>query len=190
MKFEMAPNSLFAILLRSSSWISFAVAFGIIFLSRALLPSAYFLFGAVASLPFFVIGAITAWRQLQRPSEARVQAVSEKVRGLAWFEFSNLLEAAYRRDGYEVQRIKLAAADLEIRKDGRRSLICSKRWKAGRTGVEPLRELVEAREKQEADEVIHITAGTVTEQARQFAAERRVHLVEAEQLAVLLHKLA
>lgn len=186
----MAPNSLFAILLRSSYWISFAVAVGIILLSRALLPAAYFPFGAVASLPFFVIGGIAFWRQMQLPSETRVQEVSDKVMAMSWTDFSALLEAAYRRDGYEVSRVNGGVAELELRKDGRRTLVSGKRWKAGRTGVEPLRDLVQARETREIDEVIYVTAGSVTDQARQFAAERRVHLVEAPALAVLLGKLA
>ena len=190
MKFEMAPNSLFAILLRSSYWTSFAVAAGIVALSRVLLPPAYFPFGAVAALPFLVIGGIVLWRQLQRPSEARVKAVSERVRAMSWADFSNLLEAAYRRDGYEVSRVTLGAAELELRKAGRRTLVSGRRWKAGRTGIEPLRDLVTAREKQEVDEVVYVTAGAVTEQARQFATERRVHLVEAADLAVLLGRLA
>ena len=50
----MAENSLFAILLRSSWWISAAVAVGIVLLSRVALPQQYFIFGAVAGLPFAV----------------------------------------------------------------------------------------------------------------------------------------
>ena len=44
MKFEMAQNSLFAILLRSSWWISALVAAGIVLLSLIALPQKYFVF--------------------------------------------------------------------------------------------------------------------------------------------------
>ncbi len=62
----MAPNSLFAILLRSPWWISFCVAVGIIVLARVALPSQYFIFGAVGPLPLLVIGSIASWRQWQQ----------------------------------------------------------------------------------------------------------------------------
>ena len=54
----MAPNSLFAILLRSSWWISVLVAAAIVVLSGIALPPKYFIFGAVGALPFLVIGGI------------------------------------------------------------------------------------------------------------------------------------
>ena len=39
MKFEMAKNSLFAVLLRSQWWISFAIAAGIVALVKAIMPT-------------------------------------------------------------------------------------------------------------------------------------------------------
>ena len=65
MKFRMAENSLFAILLRSSWWVSFLVAGGIVLLSGLLLPAQFIVYGAIVAAPFLVIGFIAAWRQLQ-----------------------------------------------------------------------------------------------------------------------------
>lgn len=186
MKFEMAENSLFAILLRSSWWISAAVAVGIVLLSRLALPSQYFIFGAVAAVPFAVIAGITLWRQLQRPSAARVAETVATVGALSWKDFADRLEAAFRRDGYEVARIDAAGADFEMRREGRKTLVKAKRWKAGRTGIEPLRELIAAREQREADEIVYVATGTVSEQAVQFAAANRVRLMQGEELTVLL----
>jgi restriction system protein len=186
LKFEMAENSLFAILLRSSWWISVLVAAAIVLLSRIALPEKYFVFGAVGALPFLVIGGITLWRQLQKPSASRVARTLEAVGAMSWRDFSASLEAAFRRDGYEVVRIDAAGADFEMRKAGRKTLVNCKRWKVGRTGIEPLRELLAARDRREADEVVYVATGQVTEQADRYAAEKRIRLMQGEDLARLL----
>ena len=59
----MAENSVFAILLRSSWWISVVVGAIIVVLCLALLPKDIRFVGAAGSLPFFVIGALAAKRQ-------------------------------------------------------------------------------------------------------------------------------
>lgn len=183
----MAPNSLFAILLRSSWWISILVAAAIVLLSRVALPAKYFIFGAVGALPFLVIGCIALWRQLQRPSPSRVAATVAAVGAMSWKDFSGRLEEAFRREGYEVARIDAAGADFEMRKAGRKTLVNCKRWKASRTGVEPLRELLAARDLREADEIVYVATGQVTEQAVRYVAEKRIRLLQGEDLARLLH---
>jgi restriction system protein len=189
LKFEMAPNSLFAILLRSSWWISVLVAAAIVALSAGALPKQYFIFGAVGALPFLVIGATALWRQLQRPSPARVAQTVAAVSAMSWKDFSSKLEAAFRRDGYDVARVEAPGADFEMSKAGRRTLVNAKRWKASRTGVEPLRELLSARDRREADEIVFIAAGQLSEQAARLIAEKRIRLMQAEDLARLLHGL-
>jgi restriction system protein len=182
----MAENSLFAILLRSSWWISVLVAVGIVAVSAILLPQKYFVFGAVGALPFLVIGGIALWRQLQRPSATKVTSTLETVGAMSWKDFSGKLETAFRRDGYEVARIETVGADFEMRKGGRKTLVNCKRWKVGRTGVEPLRELLNARDLREADEVVYVATGQVTEQAARFMTEKRIRLMQGEDLTRLL----
>lgn len=184
-KFEMAPNSLFAILLRSSWWVSLLIAAGVVVLSALALPPKYFIFGAIGGLPFIVIGAIVLWRQLQRPSDARVAATLASVAGLSWAEFSARLGAALEGDGYSVRTAALRGADLEMSKAGRRSLLAGRRWKAARTGIEPLRELVALRESQEVDEVWFVATGEISTQALEFAADKRVQLIRGPELALL-----
>jgi restriction system protein len=188
LKFEMAENSLFAILLRSPWWISVLVAAAIVLISRIVLPEKYFVFGAVGAAPFLVIGGVVLWRQLQKPSASRVARTLEAVGAMSWRDFSASMEAAFRRDGYEVVRIEAAGADFEMRKAGRKTLVNCKRWKVGRTGVEPLRELLAARERREADEAVYVATGQVTEQADRYATEKRIRLMQGEDLARLLQK--
>ena len=71
----MAENSVFAILLRSSWWISVVVGAIIVLLCLALLPKDIRFVGAAGSLPFFVIGAMAAKRQWKAPSSAATEAL-------------------------------------------------------------------------------------------------------------------
>jgi restriction system protein len=186
MKLQMAKDSLFAILLRSPWWISFGIAAGIAVVARLVLPEKYAIAGALGGIPFIVVGAIAGWRQLRAPSAARVTSTLEAAGTMSWREFASALEDAFRRDGNVVTRLPGPQADYEIVKAGRASLVSCKRWKAASTGVEPLRELHAATEAREAHEGIYVAVGGFTENARRFAAENRIRIVQGTQLAQML----
>lgn len=186
MKFEMAHNSLFAILLRSPWWISFAITAGFVVIARALLPAEYVIYGALGAAPFFVIGCIAAWRQLRAPSASRVAETLAAIRAMPWSTFSGAIEDAFRRDGYVVARHTGPAADFEVTKNGRIALLSCKRWKVARTGIEPLRDLRAARDARDAHDCIYVAAGEVTDTARAFAAANGVRLLQGTELAALL----
>jgi restriction system protein len=182
----MAEKSLFAILLRSSWWISLSIAVAIGLVARALLPSEYFLFGAMGGFPFLVIAAITAWRQFSAPSTAHVPATLEQIGAMSWRDFSAALERALGREGFEVRRLDSAAADFELLKTGRTVLLSGKRWKAARLGLEPFQALEAARRARDAGSCICVTTGEVTANARQFAAAKQIRVIEGMELAQLL----
>ncbi len=186
MKLRMAKDSLFAILLRSPWWISMAVAAGIVAVVRLVLPGVPVAYAVFAALPFIVIGAIAGWRQLRQPSRARVVDTLESVRTMSWGDFSGALEDAFRRDGYTVSRLAGPAADFELTRGGRTSLVACKRWKVARTGVEPLRELDEARRARDAHESTYVATGEVTDGALKFAREKGIRVVHGAELAKLL----
>lgn len=181
MKWRMAENSLFAILLRAPWYVSVLVSVGVFGLVRLFLPWSYALFG---TLPFIVIALIAVWRQLRAPSGKRIAAGLEALRALSWDDFARVLEEGFRREGYAVKRVA-GAADFELEKAGRLSLVCARRWKAATTGVEPLKELVAAGEKREAGECLYVVAGEVTANARAYAAEKALRLVEGAALTAL-----
>jgi restriction system protein len=183
MKFPMAKNSLFAILQRSPWWISIVIAVGIVAAARLLMPEVFAFF---AALPFIVIGGVAGWRQLRAPSAARVAHTLEAVRAMSWGDFSSTLADALRDDGYSVSRLAGAAADFELARAGRISFLACKRWKAARTGVDPLRELYEATRARAAHECIYVAAGEITDGARAFALERNIRLIHGAELAKLL----
>ena len=183
MKLAMHRNSLFAVLLRSPWWASAAVAVGVPAGMRLVLPDVYAFF---AAFPFLVVAAIAAWRQLRAPSAAKVAHRLEALRAQPWEEFADAVESAYRRDGYSVSRLDGREADFELTKGGRTSLVSCKRWKAARTGVEPLRELHAARRRREADECVYIAAGDISANALSFSAQNGVKLLHGAELAKLL----
>ena len=185
MKFRIHEKSLFAILMRSQWWISIAIAAGIVVVARFFLPDAYAFF---VGLPFLVIGVVAGWRQLRAPSASRVAETLDSVRAMSWPAFAGAAEEAFRRYGYAVTRLDGNDADFELVKAGRTTLVSCKRWKAARTGVEPLRELDAARRAREANDAIYVATGEVSGNAAAFAAENRIRLLQGAELATLVAK--
>ena len=186
MKLKMAQNSLFAVLLRSPWWISMAVAAAIAVLAMALLPKDYRVVGALSAAPFVVISVMAAWRQRKVPSSAQVQRTTEAVSAMAWPQFAPLLEQAFQRDGWTVQRSAAGAFDFELERKGRTMLVAARRWKSARTGLEVLRALQQARERQEAPDALLICLGGLTDSARPYAAEHRIAVWQQAELAQAL----
>ena len=185
MKLKMAENSLFAILLRSRWWISFVVAAGIAAVSMALLPPQYAPFGALGALPFVVIGGMALSRQWGAPSASQIEASLAQAGAMSWNEFAAKLEAAYHSAGYAVQRTS-GGADFVLDKGGRTTLVCAKRWKAARQGVEPLRELDAARQAKDADAAVFLSLGPLSDNAIAFARNAPIRVLQGADLALLL----
>jgi restriction system protein len=179
----MNENSLFAVLLRSQWWVSALVAVAIIALVRFLLPQVYAVF---AALPFIVIAAYVGWKQLRAPSRATIEKRLERLRAMPWDELAEAMKQAYGRQGCQVERLDGARADFELVQGWKRTLVACKRWKATRTGIEPLRELDAERKKRDAHEAVYVAAGEVTQQAKTFAAERNIRLLQGAELVKLL----
>ena len=185
----MAPNSGFAILLRSPWWVSFAIAAVIVLLCGALLPAHLAPFAAVGALPVAVIGCIAGWRQWRAPSAARVQAVLQQAAAMPWRQFAQRLEDAWRTEGHEVQRTSGPHSDLRITKGEQTLLVAARRYKAATHGVEPLRELQAEVQRQGAQAGVYVALqGAMTEQARSFAQGNGLALLEGDALAALLLK--
>ncbi|MEI6760728.1 MAG: restriction endonuclease [Betaproteobacteria bacterium] len=188
MNWKMSDKSLFALLLRSPWWISIAVFAGFALLARALLPPAYVWAGLFGGLPFLVIGVIAARRQWLAPKPALLAQQMELARAMAWRDFAQALTEAYTWQGYVVIPFAGAGADLQLIKAGRTTLVSCKRWKAAKLGVEVLRELVAARQRQDASLCACITLGQLSDTARAYAKAEGVQVIEAAELATLMLK--
>lgn len=186
MKLKMSENSLFAILLRSPWWISLLIVAGFTLLSFALLPDRYVGFGVMGGLPFLVIAVLAARKQWHAPSAARVTDVLTRAGAMSWREFSALVEQTYVQQGHVVARLNSPAADFKVVKGGRASLVSCKRWKAANHGVEALRDLVAAKEAQEAQQCTYLSLAPVSDTAQRFAKAQGVSLLSGDALGHFL----
>lgn len=187
----MAENSLFAILLRSPWWISLGIGLGIGLVATALLPADMRVVGAVSGFPFLVIAVMALRRQWHLPSAKRVEATRQALATMTWPAFAALLEQAFRRDGYSVQRGRQPNVDFELERAGRRLLVSAKRWKSAHTGLEALRPLQTAREAGEgAVDALYIGLGPLSDQARPYAAEHALTVWQLDELAHALRGLS
>ncbi len=183
-KLAMSENSLFAILLRSRWWISLLIAVGIGLVAAALLPAQWRLAGVLSGMPFLVIAVLAARRQWKQPSAAAVQRAADALGALPWPAFETLLTRGFEREGYAAKPLPAGrGADLELERNGRRTLVAARRWKSARIGVEALKPLLAAREAAEADAAIFIGLGTLSEQALPYAADKGLQVWQAAELA-------
>jgi restriction system protein len=181
----MAPNSLFAILLRSPWWISAAVALVFGLASRAVLPEEYWALGAMGGLPFLAIGVMALWKQMRAPSPRQVEILLAEVASMSWRDFAAALEKAFARDGATVTRLE-GAADLAVSRAGRTTLVAAKRWKAARHGEEALAALHVALREHDASDGLYIALGDLSDNARRFATAHQIQVVQGAALAQLL----
>jgi restriction system protein len=181
MDFKLPDNTLFSILLRSRWWVSVLAALGVFAAVRLFLDAGFAFF---AALPFIVIAGVAAWKQRRMPAGARLEAAIGRLRAMPWEEFAGALEEAFRREGYAVKRVE-GAADFELEKAGRLSLVAAKRWKASHTGVEPLKALVAAAEARGAAECVYLLAGEMSENALKFAEKSSIRPLRGTEIVRL-----
>ena len=107
---------------------------------------------------------------------------------------ARVLEDAFKRDGYSVQRGSGEAVDFVLERKGRRMLVSARRWKSARLGLETLRALQSARDAAEASgetalatdmatDALCIGLGELTDTARPFAATHLVTVWQAPEIA-------
>lgn len=178
-----SKESLFALLSRQPWWLSVLVAGALFGSAQLFLPA---MIAAAIAIPFLGLASYAGWRQMRTPGATDVTATLERVRGMPWENFSALLSEAFRRDGYAVTEVFKGAVDFKLDKAGRQTLVSCKRWKTAQTGVGPLRDLLEAKKAADAADCIYVVAGDVTANAREFATQKSIRLLQGTALATLI----
>jgi len=109
---------------------------------------------------------------------------------LGWREFEGLVGEAYRRQGYSVSENVSAGpdegVDLVLKKDSNLVLVQCKQWRSTKVGVNVVREMYGVMTAKHATSAILITSGLFTQEAKNFAADKPIDLVEGNQLARLI----
>jgi len=185
MAFKMAQGSLFAILLRSTWWYSILIGLVIIALCTAITDAQYLVLSTTVGLPFLVIGGYAGFKQLQQPSKKRVLAVIEEAKKMQALAVAQKIATSYTSNGYELNTYQGNGAELELKRAHQKLLVCTKRFKAANTGIDPLKSLVAVGETVDATGYLYVTLGDVTDAALDYAQQNRIEIVQSSRLVSL-----
>jgi restriction system protein len=130
-----------------------------------------------------------------KPQPRRTQTtveLLEQVRSIDWFQFEKLVELVYQKLGYTVTRRGGAnpdgGIDLMIEKDGQQSAIQCKQWKTWNVGVRQVREFLGALTHAKVQKGIFITLRGYTGDAKMFADEHNIEMLNENDLTRLLDR--
>jgi restriction system protein len=191
-------DSLFDTLLVLPWWVALALG-GIGYAAIALAPRLILVDGllAQAAQSFHTVAAVwlllclaagagNAIRSFFIARQFDRQRGLEDIRSLTWRQFESLVGDGFRRRGYRVLENTRDGADggidLVLRKDADTFLVHCKQWKASKVGVRPIRELLGVMTARDAAGGFFVTSGTFTEEARNFARETSIQLIDGPAL--------
>lgn len=139
----------------------------------------------------FIIGAlVSVFKGKGRRKLLDEQASLESIRAMSWQEFELLVGEAFRRKGYEVKENGGGGADggidLVLNKNGKKSIVQCKRWKTFSIGVPLIRELYGVMAAERANDCIFVSSGNYTAEARLFAEDKPIWLIDGPELLDLV----
>jgi len=144
----------------------------------------------VAALAFGIIAVASALFGIKCRKLVDNQQSLETLRATSWKDFEFLVAEAYRRQGFAVEYSLGKGADggvdLVLRKDGATFLVQCKRWKVLSVGAPVIREMCGIMTSANADQAIIVTSGRFTNEARAFASNKPIQLVDGPQLLALV----
>lgn len=139
---------------------------------------------------FFFLSGIAFWRRRSSSALVERQSNLDSLKLISWKEFEWMVAEAYRRSGYSVEESIGCGADggvdLILYKDGRKFLVQCKRWKTASVGAPVVREMFGILMDQGADEFIIVASGHFTTEAKEFARNKPIQLVDGQGLLKLL----
>jgi restriction system protein len=114
------------------------------------------------------------------------QTSLEDIRTLSWQQFEIIVGEAFRRLGYRVMENGGGGADggidLVLDREGQRFFVQCKQWKVSKVGVKSIRELAGVMSAKGVRDGFFVTSGTYTKEAREFAEEAGVSLIDGDSL--------
>jgi restriction system protein len=117
------------------------------------------------------------------------QSGKSALNGITWREFEMLVGEWFRRQGYAVTEtggVADGGVDLILTKAGETYLVQCKQWKAYKVGVTVVRELLGVMVTRGAAGGYLVTSGVFTDEARRFAEDSNIALIDGEKLAHLI----
>jgi restriction system protein len=167
------------------------IAFGI----PAIWSTQPMLAGASSAMPMlgflflgicFAAAAFSAFRSFFIRRKFDQQRGIEDIRNLSWRQFESIIGEGFRRRGFTVLENGGGGADggvdLVLQRDGKKFYVQCKQWKARKIGVKPVRELFGVISARDAEGGFFVASGAYTREARQFANECGIELIDGPAL--------
>ena len=151
----------------------------------AMLSAALSLITPVLALALRCFAVYLIFRHWRRSKLFKSQTDLQSIRDLSWQDFEHYVAEAYRRKGYAVEETGSGAdggIDLIAKKGGSKFLVQCKNWRTRKVGVRVVRELFGLVKAEGAAGGVLVVTGEFTAEAREFARQNRVDLVDGEGL--------
>lgn len=142
---------------------------------------------------FFVALGLASWLRAIFV-EQRFHSLDElaDLRRLSRLQLESLLGEAYCRRGYAVLEyaggLSKARVDLVLRKDGEKFFVQCRQWRRRHIGVKAVRELFDAVIVGDAVGGFIVSSGTFTQEARDFAGQSSIQLIDGDALAAMIEE--
>lgn len=147
-------------------------------------------FAWIFALFLLVPAPISAIKAYQKKALLNNQKNLSTIRDLNWKDFEFMVAQAYRQQGYRVVENENKGPDdgidVLIEKEGNRYVVQCKQWRKNKVGVSIVREMFGVMHAVNAHGVIIVTVGMFTQEARNFAHDKPIDLVEGKALAALV----
>jgi len=135
---------------------------------------------------FLCIAIVGAIHRRKRFSTLEQQTGITSLKAMQWKEFEHLIAEVYERQGFAVSYAldvgPDGGVDVVLRRAGRRWLVQCKCWRTWSVGVATVREMFGILHHEGADDVIVVTTGDFTEDARNFAKGKPIVLINGQEL--------
>jgi len=112
-----------------------------------------------------------------------------RIRSITWRQFESYVGEAFRQKGYFVVETPDGpdgGVDLVLRKDGEKTYVQCKHWKAYKVGVEKVRALLGSMTAGGADHGVLVTTGHFTSSAIRFGQQHGIKLVNGKDLEYMI----
>jgi len=113
------------------------------------------------------------------------------IHSLKWDEFEKLMGEVFRRQGYFVKENSNkgqpdGGIDLILKRDGEVTIVQCKHWRARQVGARVVRELYGVVSSENAAKGILVTSGLFTPDAKSFAMNKPIEMIDGNQLLSLI----
>lgn len=197
-------KGLVEILLMAPWWVSAALALLVYCGSRFLLPEMLASKGPIGeglasglppmavflALPFVAVAVGSAFFGAKRRRLVDQQSNLNSLRAVSWKDFEFMVGEAFRREGYRVEETLGVGADggvdLVLSRNGAKFLVQCKQWRKQAVGVQVIREQFGILTAEGAAEIIIVTSGSFTQDARDFARGKPMRLIDGPELLKLV----